>query len=70
MLGEQGAPLQSARQPYLDVMLNFYLGGIFHAYIQWLQSDSPLEPEEVIDFISEGVSNGLVGLARRRIALL
>ena len=52
---------------YIDVVLEFYLGGIFHAYVLWLFRDTGLTLDEVIELVSINVAEGLTGLMEQRV---
>lgn len=62
----QTGPLPPASEERIDLLLDFYLGGIFHSYMCWLQSDEKLPIEEVTDLLSEGMATGLGGIMKRR----
>lgn len=58
----QAGPLPADAQRRIDVLLDFYLGGIFNAYVRWLKCKSELPLETALGLLSEGIANGLSGL--------
>lgn len=52
---------------YINVIVEFYLGGIFHAYALWLSGHTELTLDEVIELISINVAEGLTGLMGQKV---
>lgn len=52
---------------YINVIVEFYLGGIFHAYALWLSGNTELTLDEVIELVSINVAEGLTGLMEQKI---
>lgn len=52
---------------YINVVVEFYLGGIFHAYALWLSGHTELTLDEVIELISINVAEGLTGLMGQKV---
>ena len=52
---------------YINLILEFYLGGIFHAYDFWLSGNTELTLDEVIELVSITVAEGLTGLMEQNV---
>lgn len=53
----------------MDVLLDFFLGGIANAYTQWVATGKRMPIQEVTSLLCTCVSNGLIGAVRERMAL-
>ena len=62
---EAGA-LPAGAEQSLDILLEFYLGGILNAYLYWLRNCPDMPLEEVLTLISDNVVYGLPGTLARR----
>lgn len=58
----QAGPLPTNTQQRIDVILDFYLGGIFNVYMRWLKQEDALPIDTVLDLLSESITNGLAGI--------
>ncbi len=58
---KQTAPLSPDEDERLELLIEFYLGGVLNAYLCWLHSGSKLPFEDMLNVISSSVSNGLTG---------
>ncbi len=45
----------------LELLIEFYLGGVLNAYLCWLHSGSNIPFEDMLNLISNSVSKGLTG---------
>ena len=59
--------LSTEAKRYINLVLEFYLGGIFHAYAFWLSEETELTLDEVIELISINVAEGLTGLMEQHV---
>jgi len=59
--------LSTEAKRYINLVLEFYLGGIFHAYAFWLSGETELTLDEVIELISINVAEGLTGLMEQHV---
>lgn len=59
--------LSTEAKRYINLVLEFYLGGIFHAYDFWLSEETELTLDEVIELISIKVAEGLTGLMEQHV---
>lgn len=63
---EPRTPEMKAR---IEVLLNFYLGGVFNTIVTWLKSDASISLETAMEIAAEGAAEGLSGLMKRHIQL-
>lgn len=66
---EQTGTLSAEAERHLQVLLDFYIGGLVNSFALWVQSDDPLPFEVVSDLISESVVNGFSGVMRQYVVL-
>ena len=59
--------LSTEAKRYINLVLEFYLGGIFRAYAFWLSGETELTLDEVIELISINVAEGLTGLMEQHV---
>lgn len=59
--------LSTEAKRYINLVLEFYLGGIFHAYALWLSGETELTLDEVIELVSINVAEGLTGLMEQHV---
>lgn len=59
--------LSTEAKRYINLVLEFYLGGIFHANAFWLSGETELTLDEVIELISINVAEGLTGLMEQHV---
>lgn len=59
--------LSTEAKRYINLVLEFYLGGIFHAYAFWLSGETELTLDGVIELISINVAEGLTGLMEQHV---
>lgn len=58
----QAGSLPADAQRRIDVVLDFYLGGLFNVYTRWLKKEDPLHIDTVLDLLSACISDGLAGI--------
>ena len=58
--------LPTVAERNLDIMLEFYLGGILNAYLYWLRNCYDMPFDELLVLISDNVAYGLPGTLARR----
>lgn len=58
---DQNAMVSPQTKQYLDLMLEFILGGVFAAYVSWTQGNSELTFSDAIDTISVCAAHGMTG---------
>lgn len=58
--------LPAVAERNLDIMLEFYLGGILNAYLYWLRNCHDMPLDELLALISDNVAYGLPGTLARR----
>lgn len=61
------ADLSIEAKRYINLILEFYLGGIFHAYAFWLSGNTELTLDEVIELVSINIAEGLTGLMEQNV---
>lgn len=59
--------LSTEAKRYINLVLEFYLGGIFHASALWLSGETELTLDEVIELVSINVAEGLTGLMEQHV---
>ena len=58
--------LPAVAERNLDIMFEFYLGGILNAYLYWLRNCRDMPLDELLALISDNVAYGLPGTLARR----
>lgn len=58
----QVGPLPPDAQRRIDVVLDFFLGGLFNVYTRWLKEPDQLSLDTVLELLSEGVTKGIAGI--------
>ena len=58
--------LPAVAERNLDIMLEFYLGGILNAYLYWLRNCRDMPLDELLALISDNVAYSLPGTLARR----
>lgn len=57
----QTTPLSKDDDERLELLIEFYLGGVLNAYLCWLHGGSNLPFEDMLNLVSNSVSKGLTG---------
>lgn len=66
---EQAGSISSEAEQHLEVLLDYYIGGLVNSFVRWIRSDNPLPFEVLSDLISESVVNGFSGVMRQYVVL-
>lgn len=64
----QAGKVSKLTEDYINVLLNFYLGGIVNTVILWIQSDSSLSLEQMADVLNESIASGLSGVLNKHVS--